>query len=62
MFISKGDFLGSNPTISIRTCSNNQTIFGGLLSLLVVLGTISSAFYFGREIWEKKNAIVNSSF
>lgn len=61
-YISNLDFLGSTHSLTINKNPIFQNYFGGLISILVIISTVSSAIYFGKDIWERKNSIVNTSF
>lgn len=60
-YFKKGDYIGLRPQLTIKDKHLFQTKIGGLLSIIIILGTLSAAFYFGREIWEKSNPLVNSA-
>lgn len=60
--LSKVDFLGSAQSLKINGKIIYKNIFGGIISILVVISTIFSAVYFGKEIWERNSPIVNSSY
>lgn len=55
------DFIGERPNIYIKNAKYFKTTLGGILCLLMVVCTFLVSFYFGREVWEKKNPIVNSA-
>lgn len=55
------DILTEKPNFYVGESKILKSEFGACLSGLVLICTISISIYFGREIWEKKNPIVNYS-
>lgn len=55
------DFIGMRPSLRIREKDHYKTPLGGFLCLTMLACTISASIYFGREVWEKNNPIVNSA-
>lgn len=54
------DFLSIKPQIGVEEERLYKTWHGALLSVFAIILTILASFYFGREVWEKSNPIVNS--
>lgn len=55
------DFIGLKPSLQIKGNDHYKTPLGGFLCLSMLACTISASIYFGREVWEKNNPIVNSA-
>ncbi len=60
-YFKKSDFIGQSLTLFIDKKTIHQTIFGGILSILVCFLTIAASLFFGMELWKRNNPIVNSS-
>lgn len=54
------DFLASKPRLGIESEKSYKTYLGTLLSVLSFVLVTSASLYFGREVWEKHNPIVNT--
>lgn len=55
------DFIGERPCIYIKNSKYFRTTLGGILCVLMIICTFLVSLYFGRDVWEKKNPIVNSA-
>ena len=60
-YVKNIDYIGLRPQLTIENSMIFQTKVGGLLSILIMLGTFAAAIFFGREMWEKSNPVINSS-
>ena len=55
------DVFGYTPSLSIKNQLFYQTIFGGLLTLLIVIITIITLIFFSQELFNKNSPSVNLS-
>lgn len=55
------DVIARKPEFYIAGNKSDKSCFGAFLSIIIVICTFGTSIYFGREIWEKKNPIVNTS-
>lgn len=55
------DFIGIKPALRVNEKDQFKTPFGGFLCIIMLVCTTSACIYFGREVWEKNNPIVNSA-
>ena len=60
-FISKFDFLGVSPRLNIGGDDSNKTIFGGMLSLVVISLLLLGSSYFMYLLFSRKNYSVLAS-
>lgn len=58
--MEKFDFIGEVPNLYIKGNPQYRTRLGGCLCAIMMAFVISASGYFSREIWEKKNPLVNS--
>ena len=58
-YFKKIDFIGSSLSLYVSQQTIYQTGLGAFISILVSIATAGAAFYFGMEIWERKNPVVN---
>ena len=59
--ITKIDYLSLDPKVYVEGKENRKTCIGGLLSVLTIILSIMGSYYFGQEVWMKKNPVVNQS-
>ncbi len=55
------DIFGYTPSLSIKNQLFYQTIFGGLLTLLIVIITLITLIFFSQELFNKNSPSVNLS-
>lgn len=60
-FIKKADRHGISQNIKIDSEDNYKTLFGGLMFIVLKSLMLLTVFYFGRELWEKKQPLITSS-
>jgi hypothetical protein len=53
------DILGYQPHLYVKNNICLRSSYGGVISLLIILCTTAATSYLGREMWEKKNPVVN---
>lgn len=54
------DFIGKTPNLYIKDKLKYKTRLGGFLCGLMVTFVLAASAYFSKEVWEKRNPIVNS--
>lgn len=59
--IKSFDFLGEKFTFEDNNSARHKTIEGAIISLLASISILVISVIFGREIYERKNAIVSTS-
>ena len=50
-FLEMLDFYGKKINLNIKGEESYNTLFGGIISLLIWIGTLSLLWYFGQELW-----------
>ena len=51
------DILSPPPQLRVNTKTSYETIFGGLISILIILVTITANFYFGSQLINKNEPV-----
>ena len=59
--LSSVDIFGYSPRLTIKKQSENRTIFGGLMTILIVVLSVIAICFFGQEIIFKESPSVNLS-
>jgi len=59
--VKRFDFMSSGPTLKIEGKNSYETFIGGFISCVLVILSIIGAVYFGKELWQRKQAMVVDS-
>ena len=59
--LSSVDIFGYSPRLTIKKQSENRTIFGGIMTILIVVLSVIAIYFFRQEIIFKESPSVNLS-